>query len=186
VACWSFHPASECRGCIHVERCFRLLGKSFPPTYYPTYGLLSCPEELCGTSVRNLVSRHADNNPQIGKTSGLVMTLCGVLKNILLVIASVLIWATIITPLQFVGYGIATCGLIYYGVGYDGIVTYYTATLAYAKKMWEGETDAATGTMLRKAVIVTLYATIFILLAVGIAVRSGKAPEFLTDRLAYP
>ncbi|KAH8599828.1 triose-phosphate transporter family-domain-containing protein [Bisporella sp. PMI_857] len=39
----------------------------------------------------------------IGKTSGLVMTLCGVLKNILLVAASVLIWGTIITWLQFSG-----------------------------------------------------------------------------------
>ncbi|KAG0649005.1 putative sugar phosphate phosphate translocator [Hyphodiscus hymeniophilus] len=75
----------------------------------------------------------------IGKTSGLVMTLCGVLKNILLVIASVLIWGTIISSLQILGYGIATLGLIYYGVGYDGCMTYYTVTRKYASKLWEGE-----------------------------------------------
>lgn len=114
------------------------------------------------------------------------MTLCGVLKNILLVLASILIWGTIITPLQFIGYAIATVGLIYYGVGYDGMVTYYTATAAYTKKLWEGEADAPTGTLLRKAVVISLYATIFILLVVGISVKTGKAPDFLMDRLAYP
>ncbi|RDL41355.1 Multidrug resistance efflux transporter EmrE [Venustampulla echinocandica] len=53
----------------------------------------------------------------IGKTSGLVLTLCGVLKDILLVMASILIWGTKISGLQVFGYSIALCGMLYYKLG---------------------------------------------------------------------
>ncbi|EKJ70467.1 hypothetical protein FPSE_09328 [Fusarium pseudograminearum CS3096] len=42
----------------------------------------------------------------IGKTSGLVMSLSGIFKNILLVICSVIIWHVTITPMQLLGYSI--------------------------------------------------------------------------------
>ncbi|KAK6441714.1 hypothetical protein LTR95_002047 [Oleoguttula sp. CCFEE 5521] len=57
----------------------------------------------------------------IGRTSGLVMTLCGVLKDILLVAASMLIFADPVSPLQFFGYSIALGGLVYYKLGGDKI-----------------------------------------------------------------
>jgi len=57
----------------------------------------------------------------IGKTSVLVLTLCGVLKDILLVAASMLIWGTPVTGLQFFGYGLALCGMIYFKLGYDAL-----------------------------------------------------------------
>lgn len=57
----------------------------------------------------------------IGKTSSLVMTLCGVLKDILLVAASMMIWNTPVTALQFFGYSIALIGLVYYKLGGDKI-----------------------------------------------------------------
>jgi hypothetical protein len=47
------------------------------------------------------------------------MTLSGILKNILLVIASVVIWRTSITALQVFGYGIALAGLTYYSLGHE-------------------------------------------------------------------
>lgn len=134
----------------------------------------------------------------IGKTSGLVMTLCGVLKNILLVVASILIWGTIITPLQFLGYSIALCGLVYYGVGYDGIVTYYTASKDYTRKLWEGssvqedeEREGLTGEArglfttetMQLVAIMSMYAIIFILLVMGIMIRTGRAPEYLQELL---
>ncbi|KAI4162688.1 MAG: hypothetical protein LQ342_003734 [Letrouitia transgressa] len=53
----------------------------------------------------------------IGKTSSLVLTLCGVLKNILLIGASIVIWGTVVTPMQFFGNGMAMSGLVYYKVG---------------------------------------------------------------------
>ena len=74
----------------------------------------------------------------IGKTSGLVMTLCGVLKNILLVAASILIWGTVVGGIQVVGYGIALCGLVYYGVGYEGILAYWAAVGLVCGGLWEG------------------------------------------------
>ncbi|KAJ5266988.1 sugar phosphate/phosphate translocator [Penicillium angulare] len=57
----------------------------------------------------------------IGKTSSLVMTLCGVLKDILLVAASMMLWNTPVTALQFFGYSIALIGLVYYKLGGDKI-----------------------------------------------------------------
>lgn len=53
------------------------------------------------------------------------MTLTGIFKNILLVVASVLIWRTTITPLQFIGYGTALAGLVYYSLGYDQLLKLY-------------------------------------------------------------
>ena len=60
----------------------------------------------------------------IGRTSSLVLTLCGVLKDILLVAASMAIFGTIVTPLQFLGYMIALGGLIYYKLGAEVIGQY--------------------------------------------------------------
>jgi hypothetical protein len=50
-----------------------------------------------------------------------VLTLCGVLKNIIIVLASVLIWNTLVTPMQVAGYTVATIGLLYYSLGADSI-----------------------------------------------------------------
>ncbi|KAM7221739.1 Triose-phosphate Transporter family domain containing protein [Rhypophila decipiens] len=79
----------------------------------------------------------------IGKTSSLVMTLTGILKNILLVIASVMIWHTSITFLQFVGYGIALAGLVYYSVGWDNIVTISNGAAAYLSQLFDSLTSSS-------------------------------------------
>nr|XP_001390181.2 hypothetical protein ANI_1_1206034 [Aspergillus niger CBS 513.88] len=63
----------------------------------------------------------------IGKTSGLTMTLVSVPKNILLIVCSVVIWGTQITPLQMVGYAIALLGLLYYSLGWATIRGAYDA-----------------------------------------------------------
>ncbi|KAH6680472.1 triose-phosphate transporter [Halenospora varia] len=122
----------------------------------------------------------------IGKTSGLVMTLCGVLKNILLVLASVLIWATIVTPLQFIGYFIALCGLVYYGLGYEGILSAYNTSSEYTRKLWEGQEEVSTAprmSVVKKGIIVGMYALIFVLIVTGLAIRTGTAPGFLQGLL---
>lgn len=54
---------------------------------------------------------------QIGKTSAVVMTLSGVLKDILLVMASMLIFHDPVTGTQYFGYAIALGGLVYYKLG---------------------------------------------------------------------
>lgn len=99
------------------------------------------------------------------------MTLCGVLKNILIVVASVMIWGTVVTGLQIVGYGIASAGLVYYGVGYEGLVSYYTYSLEYGKKFLSGDADA-TNTLkspaFRRYVIWGVFALTVLLLATGL------------------
>jgi hypothetical protein len=112
------------------------------------------------------------------------MTLCGVGKNILLVVASVLIWGTIITGLQVFGYTIALGGLVYYGVGYEGIQTYYSTTQQLAWKLWEGEPKGVSThrwTMLRKATIASVFAMIVILLMAGIAMQHRGATKYIQD-----
>jgi hypothetical protein len=44
-----------------------------------------------------------------------------VLKDILLVACSIVIWSTTVTMLQFLGYSVALCGLVYYKLGGDAI-----------------------------------------------------------------
>ncbi|KAL4884181.1 hypothetical protein BJY04DRAFT_206027 [Aspergillus karnatakaensis] len=53
----------------------------------------------------------------IGKTSGLTMTLVSIPKNILLILASVVLWGTRVSALQWVGYAGALAGLVVYSGG---------------------------------------------------------------------
>ncbi|KAH8665416.1 triose-phosphate transporter family-domain-containing protein [Ilyonectria robusta] len=53
----------------------------------------------------------------IGQTSAVVLTMSGVLKDILLVVASMVIFRDPVTGQQFFGYSIALAGLVYYRLG---------------------------------------------------------------------
>ncbi|KAJ5952509.1 uncharacterized protein N7479_010922 [Penicillium vulpinum] len=53
----------------------------------------------------------------IGKTSAVVLTMAGILKDILLVGASMFIFRDPVTAQQFFGYSIALAGLVYYKLG---------------------------------------------------------------------
>lgn len=61
-----------------------------------------------------------------------MLTLCGVLKDILLVFASIAIWGTPVSALQYFGYSIALCGLIYFKLGSEMI----KAQLSEANRAW--------------------------------------------------
>ena len=60
----------------------------------------------------------------MGKTSALVLTLSGVLKDILLVVASMVIFRDPVSGLQAFGYSIALGGLVYYKLGAEKIKEY--------------------------------------------------------------
>jgi hypothetical protein len=110
------------------------------------------------------------------------MTLCGVLKNILLVLASVLIWGTIITPLQILGYGIALAGLVYYGVGYEGIQTYLAISQRYMLRAWEGDVKGGQrGGVLRKVIIVSVFMCVVLVSAGGVMVHTGSTPSWMME-----
>ncbi|EMR65815.1 putative duf250 domain membrane protein [Eutypa lata UCREL1] len=62
----------------------------------------------------------------IGKTSAVVLTMSGVLKDILLVVASMAIFGDPVTGQQYAGYSIALAGLVYYRLGREGVQTAVT------------------------------------------------------------
>ncbi|KIW06030.1 hypothetical protein, variant [Verruconis gallopava] len=107
----------------------------------------------------------------IGKTSSLVLTLCGVLKDILLVVASILIWGTPVTATQFFGYSIALGGLVHYKLGAEAIKNH----IMEANRNWQefGQKKPAA----KQGIIIgTVVLTIFIMaggLAPSFAYRSG-------------
>ncbi|TLD25637.1 hypothetical protein PspLS_06017 [Pyricularia sp. CBS 133598] len=101
----------------------------------------------------------------IGKTSSLVLTICGVLKDVLLVAASVIIWPDKpVTGLQLFGYSIALAGMVHYKLGYDALKGY----AAEGGRQW-----AEFG--VRRPVLrrVLILGSVF---ALGIFVLSGLAP----------
>ena len=106
-------------------------------------------------------------------TSGLVITLCGVLKNILLVVASILIWGTIVSGLQVLGDGITLVGLVYYGVGYEGVLISYKTTRRFVLEIWEGaeakgaETIPKRSNIVRNVAIVACGSIVAVIMLLG-------------------
>ena len=88
------------------------------------------------------------------------MTLCGVLKDVLLVAASIAIWGTPISPLQYFGYSIALGGLVYYKLGGATI----KATFSEMGRGWAEY--GAKHPALRKMIV---FGTTLLLLIIGIA-----------------
>ncbi|KAI1344004.1 TPT-domain-containing protein [Xylariaceae sp. FL0016] len=106
----------------------------------------------------------------IGKTSAVIMTLCGVLKDILLVLASMAIWATPISGLQAFGYSIALAGMIYYKLGADALKGY----AGEAGRQW-AEFGASRPALRKVIVIGAILFFVFILFG-GLA--PTYAPEY--------
>ncbi|KAG5933071.1 hypothetical protein E4U59_007074 [Claviceps monticola] len=113
----------------------------------------------------------------IGRTSGLVMTLTGIFKNILLILVSILIWNTKITFMQTIGYAIALAGLTYYSLGYDQIVKLARMSALWAKTMWSstsarGRSSSTLAT--RRCILVTalILGGLFVFVS---ALRSGES-----------
>jgi hypothetical protein len=91
------------------------------------------------------------------------MTLCGVLKDILLVVASMMIWNTPVTALQFFGYSIALLGLVWYKLGGDKMREYTSS----AGRAWAEYGQARPAQ--RKFVVFGASALIFFLLVGSMA-----------------
>ncbi|KAI1632630.1 TPT-domain-containing protein [Biscogniauxia mediterranea] len=106
----------------------------------------------------------------IGKTSAVVMTLCGVLKDVLLVLASMLIWATPISGLQAFGYSIALGGMVYYKLGFDALKGY----AGEAGRQWAE--FGATRPALRKIIVIGAGLLFVFILFGGLA--PTYAPEY--------
>ncbi|KAI9800202.1 MAG: hypothetical protein M1825_004186 [Sarcosagium campestre] len=113
----------------------------------------------------------------IGKTSSLVLTLCGVLKDVLLVFASMILYNNQVTGLQAFGYSIALGGLLYYKLGADQLKDY----ISKGGRTWSeyGTTHPA----MRKLIIFgSVMITLFLLLG---GVGSQYAPEGVEQGSKY-
>lgn len=97
------------------------------------------------------------------------MTLSGVLKDILLVAASILIFRDPVSPLQAFGYTIALCGLVYYKLGADKLKEY----MGQGQRAWAdyGVRHPA----LRKMIVFGLVIVTLFVLLTGIS-ASGALP----------
>lgn len=97
----------------------------------------------------------------INKTSVVVLTLSGVLKDILLVAASMIIWGDPVTGLQFFGYSISLSGLVYYKLGYNQIRNH----IADGTRQWAEL--GAKRPILRKLMVLA-SAALFVFLMLGV------------------
>jgi hypothetical protein len=96
-----------------------------------------------------------------------VLTLSGILKAILLVITSIIIWSNTITFLQFFGYSIALAGLVYYSVGYNQIKTGYNAASMWAKRVQESPSLDGLPPLVRRFLLLGIVGFIAVMIFVG-------------------
>ena len=103
------------------------------------------------------------------------MTLCGVLKDILLVFASIAIWGTPISGLQAFGYSIALGGLVYYKLGAATI----KAQFSDVGRLWAefGSNRPA----LRKVIVFGGVLVIFFIILGGLAPTVGYDSKYLNS-----
>lgn len=103
------------------------------------------------------------------------MTLCGVLKDILLVAASIAIWGTPISGLQYFGYAIALCGLVYYKLGAATI----KASFSEVGRLWAefGSNRPA----LRKVIVFGGTLMMLFIILGGLAPSVGYDSTYLTS-----
>lgn len=113
----------------------------------------------------------------IGKTSAVVLTLCGVLKDIMLVAASMAIWGTPVSGLQFFGYSVALGGMVYYKLGYDQFKGY----IGEAGRHWAE--FGARKPILRKLSIIVM--SVFVLFTLFGGLAPTYAPEYDPTKLAH-
>ena len=99
------------------------------------------------------------------------MTLCGVLKDVLLVLASMLIWGTPVSALQAFGYTIALGGMVYYKLGYEQIKGY----VGEVSRHW-AEIGARKPILRKLSIIVMIFFTVALLF-------SGFAPSYDPSRV---
>ena len=122
------------------------------------------------------MSLGSNASKQIGKTSSLVLTLSGVLKDILLVIASMFIFRNPVSLLQAFGYSIALAGLVYYKLGADKLKEY----IGQGQRVWAEY--GARNPVRRKVISFAIGCLLLIILMSGLA--PSVAPDYDPSKYA--
>lgn len=108
------------------------------------------------------------------------MTLCGVLKDILLVCASIAIWGTPVTLLQFFGYGMALAGMVYFKLGKDNIKNAFSE----ASRKW-AEYGVKHPAQRKIVVFCMVILTIFLLITGLVPTLGYNAADAVAQSKAY-
>ncbi|ROT34565.1 TPT-domain-containing protein [Sodiomyces alkalinus F11] len=114
----------------------------------------------------------------IGRTSGLVMTLTGILKNILLIATSILIWRTNISLLQGIGYSIAIFGLVLYSTSWDQLKTAAANSFVWFSKAVKNPEDGRLSPLVRRGLIAAVLLFFLALLVTGYLYSSAGVNPF--------
>lgn len=107
------------------------------------------------------------------------MTLTGILKNILLIIASVVIWHTSITFMQFAGYAVALFGLVIYSTGWEQLKTSGAGVVTRVRAAWNSHAldEGRLSPLVRRALFFGLLTLISLMLVLGFAYKGTAAPS---------
>lgn len=95
----------------------------------------------------------------------------------MLVVASMAIWGTPVTGLQFFGYTIALGGMVYYKLGYEQLKGY----MGEANRQWAE--FGARKPVLRKLSIIVLSVMVLFTLFTSLAHSGGYDASALTDEV---
>ena len=107
------------------------------------------------------------------------MTLCGVLKDIILVFASIAIWGTQVSALQFFGYSLALGGMIYYKLGAESLKGFFAEG-----NRWWAEYGAKRPAQRKMVVFGAIILTLFLILG-GLAPTVGYDTKSLAKTKEY-
>lgn len=107
------------------------------------------------------------------------MTLCGVLKDIILVLASIAIWGTPVSALQFFGYSLSLAGMVYYKLGAENLKGFF----AEGSRRW-AEYGAKRPAQRKMVVFGAIILTLFLILG-GLAPTVGYDSKTLLKGKEY-
>lgn len=102
-------------------------------------------------------------------------TLTGIFKNILLIVCSVLLWGTPVTPLQVAGYSVGLAGLIYYSFGYEKLAAGCAATASWVAGLFTGGKGSRVSPRVRVAIFIASVGLLSVLVAVEYMQGYGKS-----------
>lgn len=116
----------------------------------------------------------------IGKTSAVVLTMSGVLKDVLLVFASMILFHDPVTGQQFFGYSIALAGLVYYKLGAEKL-----HSLAKDTQLQISQYRQSNPVRVKLAGAAAIFVTVFLLMWLWGPASTSQYTEYVKARAGY-
>jgi hypothetical protein len=117
---------------------------------------------------------------KIGKTSAVVLTMSGVLKDVLLVFASMILFHDPVTGQQFFGYSIALAGLVYYKLGPEKL-----QSLAKDTQLQISQYRQSNPARVKLAGAAAIFVVVFLLMWLWGPASTSQYTEYVKARAGY-